>query len=430
MAKNVHLTLQDRSTIQSSLVGGLSFKEIAAQLGKDPTTISKEVRNHIDIVENGSYGRGFNPCVHRRNCKVTYLCSYCTQRNPKCSLCSKCSSLCKDFEEEHCSKLSRPPYVCNGCPERQRCTLRKHMYNASHAQQEYEQLRSESRQGLATDPEELARINNVITPLLKQGQSIHHVCENNRDLIMLSERTMYNYLTAGAFDAGPLDLPRMVRMRPRKTSVEKKIDRDCYDGRTYVDFLQFTSDNPDTSVVEMDSVIGRKGGKVLLTIFFRNSNLMLAYLRDNNSARSVLEVMDHLHNTLGSELYSQLFPVILSDRGSEFSNPKALEYDAAGNLRSLVFYCDPSSPYQKGGCEVCHEMVRRVLPKGSSFDHLQQEDIDLMMSHINSYTREKLNNRSAHQMFSFLYGVDVLDRLNIHEIQPNDIILKPYLLKK
>lgn len=430
MAKNIHLTLQDRSTIQSSLVSGLSFKEIAALLGKDPTTISKEVRSHIEVAGTGSYGRGFNPCVHRRSCDVTFLCALCTQRNHKCSLCSKCSTVCQKFEEEHCSRLKRPPHVCNGCPERSRCTLRKHMYNAAHAQREYEQLRSESRQGLATDPEELARINRVISPLLKQGQSIHHICENNRDLIMLSERTVYHYLTEGVFDAGPLDLPRMVRMRPRKSTVEKKVDRHCYDGRTYEDFLRFTSDNPDAPVVEMDSVIGRKGGKVLLTIFFRNSNLMLAFLRGDNTARSVLDVMDRLYGDLGPVLYSQLFPVILSDRGSEFSDPKALEYDADGNLRSLVFYCDPSSPYQKGGCEVCHEMIRRVLPKGSSFDHLQQEDIDLMMSHINSYTREKLNNRSAHQMFSLLYGVDVLGLLHIHEIQPNDIILKPCLLKK
>ena len=181
---------------------------------------------------------------------------------------------------------------------------------------------------------------------------------------------------------------------------------------------------------QMDSVIGRKGGKVLLTMFFPNSNLLLAFLRENNTARSVLNVFNELYDKLGRDIYCKLFPVILTDRGSEFSDPVPIECDKNGEQRSLVFYCDPSAPYQKGGIEVAHELIRRVLPKGASFDNLQQEDIDLMLSHINSYKREKLNNRSANQMFSFLYGVEILHQLNIREIEPNDIILSPKLLRK
>ena len=141
-------------------------------------------------------------------------------------------------------------------------------------------------------------------------------------------------------------------------------------------------------------------------------------------------VFNELYDKLGRDIYCKLFPVILTDRGSEFSDPVPIECDRNGEQRSLVFYCDPSAPYQKGGIEVAHELIRRVLPKGTSFDNLQQEDIDLMLSHINSYKREKLNNRSANQMFSFLYGVEILHQLNIREIEPNDIILSPKLLRK
>ena len=120
----------------------------------------------------------------------------------------------------------------------------------------------------------------------------------------------------------------------------------------------------------------------------------------------------------------------MTDCGSEFSNPVPIEQDENGKLRSLVFYCNPSAPYQKGGIEVAHELVRRVLPKGKSFDDLQQEDIDLMLSHINSYKRGKLNSRSAYQLFNFIYGDDILPKLNIREIEANDIVLSPKLLKK
>ena len=141
---------------------------------------------------------------------------------------------------------------------------------------------------------------------------------------------------------------------------------------------------------------GRKGGKVLLTLFFRNCNLMLAYIRDTNTARSVTEIIEELYEKLGRETFCRLFPVILTDRGSEFTDPVSLECDEWGEVRTRLFYCDPQRSDQKGGIEVTHEFIRRILPKGTSFNDLTQADISLMMSHINSYTRKKLNNRSAH----------------------------------
>ena len=128
----------------------------------------------------------------------------------------------------------------------------------------------------------------------------------------------------------------------------------------------------------------------MLTVFFTNSELMLAFLRDHNTARSVTEVINSLDTTLGRKLFQELFPVVLTDRGSEFTDPLAIECDmTTGELRTRIFFCDPQRSDQKGACEVTHEMIRRVLPKGTSFDHLIQDDIDLMMSHINSYTRKK-----------------------------------------
>ena len=298
------------------------------------------------------------------------------------------------------------------------------------ADKSYREHLSSSRNGFAITPEELERLNNIVSPLIKNGQSIHHIYMSNADELMCSEKTIYNLLNASAFDADRLDCPRIVRMRPRKTEPNKKIDRRCYDGRTYEDYMQFIADNPDVPVVQMDTVIGRKGGKVLLTVFFSNCNLLLGFLRDSNTARSVQNTFDELYAILGREAYCELFPVILTDRGTEFSNPTTLERDKDGELRSLVFYCDPSAPYQKGGIEVAHELIRRILPKGTSFDDLQQEDIDLMLSHINSYKRGKLNSRSANQLFSFIYGDDILPKLNIREIEPNDIVMSPKLLRK
>ena len=101
-----------------------------------------------------------------------------------------------------------------------------------------------------------------------------------------------------------------------------------------------------------------------------------------------------------------------------------------GELRTRVFFCDPQRSNQKGACDLTHEMIRRVRPKGTSIDFLSQTDVDLMMSHINSYARKKLNNRSAHQLFSTIHGEDVLVKLRQKLIPANEINLTPLLLKR
>lgn len=281
----------------------------------------------------------------------------------------------------------------------------------------------------AISPTELKRIDELITPLIKQGQSIHMICVNNIDDIMLDEKTIYNYIDANLLSVDNIDLPRKVRYRSRSHKKPVRVDKQCHIGRTYEDFESYIAVNPDVPIVEMDSVEGRKGGKVLLTIYFRNCSLMLAFISDMNTARSVTEVFEQLYELLGHDAFSNLFQVILTDRGSEFTNPLAIEFNKNNERRTRIFYCDPQRSDQKGSCEVTHEMIRRVLPKGTSFDALVQEDITLLMSHINSY-RKKLNNQSSHQLFSFLNGGELLEKLNIKLISANEINLTPLLLKE
>jgi IS30 family transposase len=188
----------------------------------------------------------------------------------------------------------------------------------------------------------------------------------------------------------------------------------------------------------MDTVIGRVGGKVLLTLSFVNSSFMLAYLRDANTSKSVMDIFQMLWKVLGKKSFMELFPVILTDNGSEFSNPAAIEFgpevsrsDEENNRRTHLFYCNPSSPFEKGAIENNHEFIRRILPKSTSFDHLtQNDDVQLMLNHINSYKRKKLSNKSPYEMFAFLHGEEVLRKLGAEFIAPQDIILRPELLQK
>jgi len=289
---------------------------------------------------------------------------------------------------------------------------------------------AESRSGANITEEELRALDEFVSPLLINGHSPHHIVANNPDRFNVSEKTIYRYVAGNLLSADTLHMPRVCRIKPRKTKpVQHKVDSGCRIGRTYPEFLKFAEDT-GRAVVEMDSVIGRVGSKVLLTMIFKNCDFMVAFIRDRNTSLSVIDCFDGLYNALGEDAFRTLFPIILCDNGSEFSNPKALEFDAQGVRRTNIFYCDPYASFQKPSVELNHEFIRRFLPSGSSFDQLVQEDVNLMMSHINSYSREKLNDMSPHDMFCYLYGVSLPEKLGQRKIPANEIILKPSLLKK
>ena len=432
MNKNRHLTQEERNIIEQRLISRESFKGIARELDKDPTTIAKEVKAHIQFRKTGCYGKAFNNCLNRKDCTVRHLCG--SQRcNRYCNFCNAhpCSSLCPEYHQQICSRLSKPPYTCNGCEDKRSCTLEKRVYSAVHAQREYEAVRSESRQGLQLTEEEALRLDSLISPLLMKGQSLHHICANHVDEIMLNERSLYNYVDNGIFAARNIDMPRVVRMGKRKIRKDSfKVDKKCRIGRTYQDFLQFMADNPGLPIVEMDSVEGKKGGKVLLTLHFTVPQLMLAFIRNANTSQSVLDIFDKLYLELNPEIFNELFKVLLGDNGSEFSNPSAIETDLQGNQRARVFYCDPQASYQKGAAENNHTFIRRIIPKGTPLDRFTQQDISLMMNHINSYGRPNLGDKTPYAVFASLYGEDILKRMDIELIPPDKVTLNPSLLKR
>ena len=211
---------------------------------------------------------------------------------------------------------------------------------------------------------------------------------------MVSERTLYRLADYNLFRARNIDLPRKVRYAKRRPGKQYKVDRGCRVGRGYQDFLDFMGQNSGLPITELDSVEGTKGGKVLLTIHFVRTGLMLAFLRDYNDSQSVIDIIDRLYLELRPDRFEKLMPVLLADNGSEFSNPAALESDLQGGRRTRVFYCNPSAPYEKGAAEKNHELIRYIIPKGESLDGYTQADISLMMDHINSYCRKSLGDNA------------------------------------
>lgn len=433
MKAHKKLTLNDRIFIQTSLESNTSLSSIASQLCVSLSTISREVKGHIVVKDTYGYGSCKNRCINRRSCDKSAICRGCKVKcaKKKCSSCRKvlCNSVCKDYVEDICELLSKPPYVCNGCNTKQRCQLKKKYYYASEANNTATTLRKESRSGFNLTEEELKEIDALLSDRIKLGQSIHHIFATSKDEMPICERQAYVLIKQGMLSAKPIDMPRVVRMRPRKRkSKEVKVDKKCRVNRTYDDYLKYMEEHSDEPILEGDTVEGIKGGKCVLTLSWPSWSFQIGILRDHNTSSSVTRAVDNFYNLLGDELFHKIFPSIwLLDNGSEFSNPLAIE-----KYGIKVFYCDASAPYQKGFCENNHIEIRKVLPKGTSFNDLDQGFFDFLFSNINSLVRKKLNDQTPFDLFSLVLKDNSIltSTFNIERIDADKVELKPSLLRK
>ena len=424
-----HLTLLNREDIEKLLKAGFKFYQIADNIQKDPTTISKEVKKYRTEHFPSNFNNRNNYCKNKNSCTIKNLCS--SNCHSECRRCAKCNSICSQYELDLCAKLLKPPYVCNACNSYQQCRKIKYVYLASKAQEKYESLLVSSRQGINITEDVLKKLDELISPLIKQGQSIKLIYRNHRDEIPCSINCLYNYIDCGLLSVKNIDLPRRVKYKVRNKNKSKvKKDYSYRIGRTYEDFQKFLADNPNINVVEMDTVEGIKGGKVLLTMIFRNFNFMIARLLPSKTSEAVKKELDNIEKIIGTELFKRVFKCILTDNGGEFQRPDELETSIDGSKRCCIFFCDANRSDQKAKVEKNHEYIRYIIPKGTSMDNYTQSDIDLMMSHINSTAREVLNFAIPFDMASIYLGMDTMKKLSFSKIQPDDIILKPYLINK
>jgi transposase, IS30 family len=423
------MELDDRIYIEKSLDRGLSFKEIGSALKKDPTTIAKEIKKHFSItLKNTHTYRNF--CHLKHQCNRRKVCGKpgCEKR---CCFCGTvCNSYCPDFVLETCPKLLKPPFVCNACERKSSCRLEKHYYRASFAHSSYRTILSISREGINFSPEDLEQLDALVTPLIHKGKSIAQIYAKHQNDISCTTRTLYNYVDRSILTARNIDLPRIVKYKPRKSKTSQPINHAWREGRKYSDFEEYLKKHPETSIVEMDTVEGCKGGKVLLTLFFRSSRFMLAFLLPDKTQISVLNIFNMLDDMFGTILFQKTFPLILTDNGSEFINPTILELNSDDIYRTSIYYCDSNAAYQKGSIEKNHTYIRRIIKKGKSFDSFNQDDITKMINHINSSARESLNGRTPFELASLLLDKTVLNTLKLVEIDPDKVMLRKELLKK
>lgn len=431
-----HLTEDDRERIAHLLSEGLKFSKIGEILGKDPTTISKEVKARRYKKTNGK------PPEHScRRAKACRLKGVCPDRNGSCSsLCSNCLWCTKHCDQyvpslQECCREDKAPYVCNGCEKHiyGRCHSRDiYLYGASSAQKQYKRLLSESRQGADSTKDEMAAIEDLCKPLILKGQPLSHIYAHHKDEISISMRSFYRYVNGGYIGLKNIDMRRVVRYKKRKkrTTSVPATNPVAKVGHTYDCFLKFQKENPTIRIAEMDIVEGKKSDKKkLLTLMPRDLNLMLIVLLERKTMGNAIEAINGIQDALGEDVFSVLFPAILTDNDPCFADPKRFAADADGVKRADVFYCEPNRSDQKGALEKNHQYIRYIIPKGKTFEGLTKEKVRDMMNNINSAARPELGNVSPIELALREFGEKPLAKFGMKLIPPDEVCLTPQLIK-
>ena len=442
--KKPRLTDADRLAIETGLRSGKTVYCIAKELSRPVTTVTREIRARAVESDKGAAYRVTNRCAFRMECQRRGVCVRCLHDGKRqCRFCRQCDPHCPAFVEQRCGRLEKPPFVCNGCAEERTCVLRKRHCLHAKAQESYETVLSESRTGANITEGELLLCDRTLRDLTDRGQSIHAAMVNNPDRFTFSLKTAYRYVNGGLLSTKRHNLPRACMARPRRgKGVEHRVDRTCRVGRTWDDYLKFVAEHPGVRVVEMDTVEGARGGKALLTLIFNPFNFMLAFPVDAKTGECVPGVFSAILSALkgrygedgGREVFSRLFPVILTDNGTEFSNPARIEFDADGGRLTSVSCCNAYASYEKPHAGRNHGFIRLVLPKGTAyteptpFDGLTQHGVSLMMSHVNSYVRRGLGNKTPYDLFTAEQGEEIANIFGISRIAANDVTLRPSLL--
>ena len=400
MANYCHLSYEDRKNIEDGLNENKSINQISKEINRSHSSILREIDRNKKYSEPSAWN----------NYKINH------------------SDLVLS-----CERLKHSPYVCNGCKSRSGCRKVRWTYYAREADNSYKEVKSEARKGINLTPEEVYKINSILTPLIKKGQTINHLYINHPDILDFSKPSFYNYVNNGVFEFSPLDFPRIVKYKKRKNSKNRRTrkEREILINRKYDDFQKFISNHPDFNIVEMDTVEGLKEETdCFLTLLWRKSKFMLIFKLESQTSEEVSRIFNILQTLIPYDDYKRLFEVILTDNGHEFFDVLNIEcMHSTGEQVTKLFFCDPHMSCQKGMIEKNHEFIRYILPKGSSFKNITQEDCDLFMNNINSLCRDSLNGKSPYEAMLFLCDEYVLKSLNCYYIKPDEVILNDSLLK-
>ena len=437
MSIGKNLDLNERSLVESSIRRADSLTALAREMGRDPTTISDEIRRHVHLSKPCSLPL---PCANYK----------------KCDYRRRCHEHCPGYAVYSCRSLKKWK-CCNHCEDIGRCRYEHWLYAASQAQREHEEALQEAHTGLDLTNEQKDHLCTVVPPLIRKGLSPYVIVSTHSEL-GISASTLYRYIDAGLFARQGItnsSLRQKVSRKRRNPAREKKKrgevkllpkkDNSYFKGRTWDDYLVFSAAHPYYAEAELDTVYNsEEEGPFMETLFLCSTKLLLAFYHETKTAMDMVEGLQRLDEAVGPELFFKVAAIIRTDRGSEFSDAQGLEMRKDGSRRTYLFYCDPQQSIQKPGVENAHKLLRYICVKnsekakaiGNNYDLRAmgltgQDALGEVLSNINSIPRRSLAGKSPIQMTRYLFPEfwEKMETFGLREIPVDSITLTPDVLE-
>ena len=277
-------------------------------------------------------------------------------------------------------------------------------YKADYAQLVSEQNMSNRGRNLkiGSDYELAAYIEDMVKNKKYSPEALLYYAKNEGLAFQTSicAKTIYNYFDMGLFlNATYHDLPQkkaVAKKKERKSSVSlnnrsgqsiEKRDPEILDRKEYGHW-------------EMDTVVsGQKTGKsCLLVLSERMTREEIMIKVKDKKAASVVRALDQLEWKYGSKGFREKFKTITCDNGVEFlDNEGICRSCLTKRNRTDLYYCHPYSAYERGTNENINRMIRRFFPKGTNFDEVSKQQIEMVETWINNYPRKLFGWVSSRQ---------------------------------
>lgn len=229
----------------------------------------------------------------------------------------------------------------------------------------------EAKLRLSWSPEQIcARLRSELGIRLSHETVYQHILRDSKTL------GFYRYcLRFGGYKQFRFKKSRMAeKTRARKNWIEQRPDE--------------ANQRSELGHWERDSLLGKRGESALLTLVDRKSR----YIRLVHVPK--LEC-DAVAAATADALKNHPVRTITNDNGTEFRRDESLQ----NKMDIPIYFCNPSSPWERGSVENANGLLRQYFPKGYDFDTLPPWAPSAVENTLNFRPRKVLGFKTPHEVF-------------------------------
>ena len=280
--------------------------------------------------------------------------------------------------------------------------------------------------------EEFKIYDEYISPKIKKQLSVAVILatlpEEIKKILNVSIKTLYSYIDKCILKCKNIDLlNKLKRKETKEVNREPNRSKNRSNGRSVHDITE--AQLKDDNIFEMDTVEGKKGGDLLLTIITRKQHFMFGLPMQSKHQTSVINELNELEKLLGPEKFKEILGRGITDNGCEFLNFNGLEKSIQSTNEKLIerfkiHYADPYASYQKALVENNHRIIRYMIEKGYDMSNLTKEEILNIMNRVNNYPRKCLEYSTPYLEMVKVIDENILKKLGFYYIPIDKLDMK------